>query len=84
MDSPFSRHFLKFNFLELEGHGAFACDQNLALTVRIRDSSLNRRFGGLQVLLDSLAGLHVSDVTEEHKPAAARDVDDAAPLVTAA
>ena len=31
----------------LEGHGAFACDQDLALTVRIRD--LNRRFGGRQV-----------------------------------
>ena len=33
----------------LEGHGAFkfVCDQDLALTVRIRD--LNRRFGGLQV-----------------------------------
>ena len=32
----------------LEGHGAFDCDQDLALTtVRIRD--LNRRFGGLQV-----------------------------------
>jgi hypothetical protein len=47
MDSPFSHHFLRFNFLE--GHGAFACDQDLqvALTVRIRD--LNRKFGGLQV-----------------------------------
>ena len=31
----------------LEGHGAFDCDRDLALTVRIRD--LNRRFGGLQV-----------------------------------
>ena len=31
----------------LEGHGAFVRDQDLALTVRIRD--LNRRFGGLQV-----------------------------------
>ena len=31
----------------LEGHGAFIRDQDLALTVRIRD--LNRRFGGLQV-----------------------------------
>ena len=31
----------------LEGHGAFVCDQDLALTVRIRD--FNRRFGGLQV-----------------------------------
>jgi hypothetical protein len=35
----------------LEGHGvyngAFVCDQDLALTVRIRD--VNRRFGGLQV-----------------------------------
>jgi hypothetical protein len=31
----------------LEGHGAFVCDRDLALTVRIRD--LNRRFGGLQV-----------------------------------
>ncbi len=29
----------------LEGHGAFVCDQDPALTVRIRD--LNRRFGGL-------------------------------------
>jgi hypothetical protein len=31
----------------LEGHGAFVCGQDLALTDRIRD--LNRRFGGLQV-----------------------------------
>ncbi len=33
----------------LEGHGAFACDQDLqvAPTVRIRD--LNRRFSGLQI-----------------------------------
>ena len=31
-------------------------------------------------LLDSDSGLHVSDVTEA--PAAARDVDDVAPLVT--
>ncbi len=31
----------------LEGHGVFVSDQDLALTVRIRD--LNRRFGGLQV-----------------------------------
>ena len=29
----------------LEGHDAFDCDQDLALTVRIRD--FNRRFGGL-------------------------------------
>jgi hypothetical protein len=51
MDSPFSRHFFKFNFFELEGHGVNngAFDQDLALTVRIRDSSLNRRFGGLHV-----------------------------------
>ena len=61
----------------LEGHGAFVCDQDLALPVRIRD--LNRRFGGLQVLLDS--GLHVADAVTEAP--AARDVDDAAPLVTA-
>jgi hypothetical protein len=89
MDSPFSRHFLRFNFLE--GHGAFACDQDLqvALTVRIRD--LNRKFGGLQDssgLTGRLACFrrYPRDVTEEHKPAAAaaRDVDDAAPLVTAA
>ena len=33
----------------LEGHDAFDCDQDLALTVRIRDLNLNRRFGGLQV-----------------------------------
>jgi hypothetical protein len=39
----------------LEGHGAFVsgCDhdhwQDLALTVRIRDLPVNRRFGGLQV-----------------------------------
>ncbi len=33
----------------LEGHDAFVRDQDLALTVRIRD--LNRRFGGLQVSL---------------------------------
>jgi hypothetical protein len=56
----------------LEGHGAFVCDQDLSLTVRIRD-------------LDS--GLHVADaVTDSEAPlAAARDVDDAAPqaLVTA-
>ena len=31
----------------LEGHGAFVCDQDLSLPVRIRD--LNRRFDGLQV-----------------------------------
>ncbi len=61
----------------LEGHGAFVSDQDLALTVRIRD--LNRRFGGLQFLLDS--GLHVADAVTEAP--AARDVDDAAPLVTA-
>jgi hypothetical protein len=36
-------------FLASEGHGAFVCDQDLSLSVRIRD--LNRRFasGGLQV-----------------------------------
>jgi hypothetical protein len=35
-----------FLFLFLfKGHGAFVCDQDLSLTVRIRD--LNRRFGGL-------------------------------------
>ncbi len=62
----------------LEGHGAFVCDQDLALTVRIRD--LKRRLSGLHVLLVSDSGLHVSDVTEAP---AARDVDDAAPLVTA-
>jgi hypothetical protein len=33
----------------LKGHGLFVCDQDLALTVRIRD--LNRRFGGLQVMI---------------------------------
>jgi hypothetical protein len=63
----------------LEGHGAFVCDQDLALTVRIRD--LKRRLSGLHVLLVSDSGLHVSDVTEA--PAAARDVDDAAPFVAA-
>ncbi len=31
----------------LASHGAFVCDPDLALTVRIRD--LNRRFGGLHV-----------------------------------
>ena len=36
---------------------------------------------GVMFLLDSDSGLHVSDVTEA--PAAARDVDDAAPLVAA-
>ena len=62
----------------LEGHGAFVCDQDLAITVRrIRD--LNRRFGGFRFLLDS--GLHVADAVTEAP--AARDVDDAAPLVTA-
>ncbi len=30
----------------LDGHGAFVCDRDLALTVHIRD--LNRGFGGLQ------------------------------------
>ena len=67
----------------LEGHGAFVCDQDLALTVRIRD--FNRRFGGLQVsprLRFALAC--VADAVTEAPLAAARDVDDAAPLVTAA
>jgi hypothetical protein len=34
----------------LEGHasGAFVCDQDLALPVRIPGRDLNRRFGGLQ------------------------------------
>ena len=39
--------FPPFQLEVLEGHGAFVCDHDLALTVRIRD--LNRRFGGLQV-----------------------------------
>jgi hypothetical protein len=42
-------------FPVLEGHGALVCDQDLALTVRIRD--LNRRFQlklvGFRFLLDS-------------------------------
>ncbi len=58
----------------LEGHGAFVCDQDLALTVRIRD--LNRRFYGLRFLLDS--GLNVADVTE----APAADGAAPGPLVT--
>ena len=57
-DSPFSPPFL-------QGHGAFVCDQDLALTVRIQD--LKRWFGGL-FLLDS--GLHVADVTEAPRQAA--------------
>ena len=64
----------------LEGHGAFVCDQDLALTVRIRD--FNRRLVGFRFLLDS--GLRVADAVTEAPLAAARDVDDAAPLVTAA
>ena len=49
----------------------------VALPVRIRDSGLvGLRF---QALLDSLAGLHVADVTEAP---VARDADGAAPLVT--
>ncbi len=74
---------------------AFVCDQYLALTVRIRD--LNRRPAGvwwassagrrsqpsLRFLLDS--GLHVADSDSDAatEAPAARDVDDAAPLVTA-
>jgi hypothetical protein len=42
-DSPFSRHFLKVRVIVHLSR----CDQDLALTVRIRD--LNRRFGGLHV-----------------------------------
>jgi len=61
----------------LEGHGAFVRDQDLALTVRIRD--LNRRFSGLQVSPRLRFACH-SAVTEAP---AARDVGDAAPLVTA-
>ena len=59
----------------LEGHDAFDCDQDLALTVRIRD--LNRRFGGLQV--PPRLRLHVADAATEAP--AAREEDDAAPLV---
>ena len=70
-DSPFSRHFLR-------GHGAFQvvcqCDQDLALTVRIRD--LNAGLVGFRFLLHS--GLHVAEAPRR----AARDVDDAALLVT--
>jgi len=63
----------------LEGHGALVCDQDPALTVRIRD--LNRRFGGLHVSPRLRFGpaLHVADAVTEAP--AARDVDDAAPLV---
>ena len=67
-DSPF-----------LEGHGAFVCDQDPALTVRIRALNRGFKFGGLQVSLGSLAALHVADVTEAP---AARNVDGVAPLVT--
>jgi hypothetical protein len=51
----------------------------VALPVRIRDSGLVGLTGRFQALLDSLAGLHVADVTEAP---VARDVDGAAPLVT--
>ncbi len=61
----------------LEGHGAFVCDQDLALPIRIRD--LNRRFGGLQVS----PGLRFACCRRRYRGATARDVDDAAPLVTA-
>ena len=33
----------------LEGHGEFVCDQDLALTVRIRDLNRSLRLGGLHV-----------------------------------
>ena len=69
-------------FLE-GGHGAFVCDQDLALTVRIRD--LNRRFGGLQVsprLRFACCRRRYRRRQLTEAPAA-RDVDDAAPLVTA-
>ncbi len=68
----------------------FVCDQDLALTVRIRD--LNRRFGGLQPSLPVAgfsgldSGLHVADSDAATEAPAARDssdVDGAAPLVTA-
>ena len=63
---------------------AFVCDQDLALTVRIRD--FNRRFGGLQVS-PTLTG-RFACCRRRYRGAtgraAARDVDDAAPLVTAA
>ncbi len=65
-------------FLELEGHGAFVCDQDsydLAPTVRIRAWDLNRRFSGLQVSSSPRLGLcmFADDYTEAAAPAA-RDV----------
>ncbi len=59
----------------LEGHGAFVCDQDLALTVRIRD--LNRRFGGLQVS----PGLRFA-CCRRYRGASCARVDGAAPSVT--
>ncbi len=65
----------------------FVCDQarDLALTVRIRVTEISiAGLVGFRFLLDS--GLHhdVANADAEPPLAAARDVDDAAPLVTAA
>jgi hypothetical protein len=65
-----------------EGHGALVCDQDLALTVRIRRRDLNRRFGGLQVSPSRLRfGMLPTPLPRRHWQLAARDVDDAAPAL---
>ena len=82
MNAPVPIHPERLAFFPpfLEGHGAFVCDQDLTLRVRIRDSIAG--LVGFRFLLES--GLHVADAVTEAQLAAARDVDDAAPLVTAA
>ncbi len=69
-DSPFPRHFLKA-----------MVHLSVIRILRLRSASEIRIAGlvGFRFLLDS--GLHVADAVTEVP--AARDVDDAAPLVTA-
>ena len=73
-DSPFSSHFLKA-----------MVHLSVIRILRLRSASEISIAGlvpvGFRFLLDS--GLHVADAVTEAPLAAARDVDDAAPLVTA-
>ena len=72
-DSPFSRHFLRA-----------MVHLSVIRILRLRSASEISIAGlvGFRFLLDS--GLHVADAVTEAPLAAARGVDDAAPLVTAA
>ncbi len=86
MNAPVLIHPERLAFFPpfLVGHGAFVCDQDLALTVRSASEISIAGLVGFRFLLDS--GLHFADAVTEAPLAAARDVDDAlaAPLVTAA